>query len=552
MSSESPDLSGIIADGSDGDEVSNDQMEALCRIINQKTGLTLNKEKYRMRLRRKVRRKLRENDMEPAEYIRRVKQANNDEIRSLIDSVTVNETLVYRYPGQMRWLTRAAFPERFRHQPDSIRVVSAGCSTGAEPYSIAIALSEALRREGHDPEDPPFDVQIMGIDISPDALDQARTGTYGQRAVRQAPQAIRDRYFTREDKRTFSVVPALQSWTTFQRGNLLKCSLPSDSDFVFIRNVLIYFRNTERRRILRRLHTGLSPDGRIVVGHAEGLDEYRQWFRSEPEAPRGVYRRWNPGLSDDNDDDSSDSPSNNKPRITVRRRDETEKVISIEQMPGDDSSGRRLEEALYEKLNNTKEPTNRCVFDVRSLSDCSRAHLKVMARAISECLSDGAKIILRGSDDIVGELKRYSDSPWVVAGAENSDEPTTRSADKESRTENKKQKATESSSDFDIQDRFNNDRLSVRVCGDWSSDHRNFSSYVSDRIKQHSPSEVQIVLTKLTNWDEGLVPVLKRLEKLQNEQYDQLRIASDQPELATTLRRKGLDVEFRRSLDQQQ
>ncbi|MGM0646183.1 MAG: CheR family methyltransferase, partial [Thermodesulfobacteriota bacterium] len=157
------------------------------------------------------------------------------------------------------------------------RLWCAAASTGEEPYTLAITLSENLRQVN--------DTKILATDISTKVLDTARRGLYDQQKVSKIPPQMRSKYFSavRQNGGTaYEVAPRLKNMITFARLNLAEPPFPMRGplDVVFCRNVMIYFDNPVRKRLLDEMYRLLKPGGYLMVGHAESLSGLLSEFKS--------------------------------------------------------------------------------------------------------------------------------------------------------------------------------------------------------------------------------------------------------------------------------
>ncbi len=200
---------------------------------------------------------------------------NSDaEWSALEDEITVGETFFFRFVEQFAALERTILPALIRDRADSrrLRIWSAGCSTGAEPYSVAILLHRLLGDRLAD-----WSISILGTDISASALDAARTAEYGDWALRSLSDAERRRDFTAvpgDRVSRWRLRPAFQRMVRFERQNLLHLleadpSVLPHYDLVLCRNVLIYFSADRVQALLQRFGNVLAPDGWLLLGHAE-------------------------------------------------------------------------------------------------------------------------------------------------------------------------------------------------------------------------------------------------------------------------------------------
>jgi len=263
-------------------------VERFREMLEQLTGLTF--ADWRMDgLRRAMAARMSAHGIRQASrYLRMFESAGlrQKELSSILDLLTVNETYFFRYPAQMDFFRQSVLPElaRQRQGLSPIRVWSAGCSTGEEPYSLAIIAwelfgSEASRR-----------VEIVATDVSAAALHAARRAEYGPRSLRLLDAACRARYFQPLPGDRFLLRDFIRQMVQFRHGSLLDdLQRPDIWEVVFCRNVLIYFAPAAAERFLRGLTQRLRPEGYLFVGHSETIDA--QFFVPAGPAELFVYRR---------------------------------------------------------------------------------------------------------------------------------------------------------------------------------------------------------------------------------------------------------------------
>ena len=202
------------------------------------------------------------------------------ERQHLLDEVTIQETHFFRNPPQVRALRTHVLPELLRHAEAHgrrLRIWSAGCSTGEEPYTIAMVLRELL------PSTAGWDVKIVATDVSARALAAARTGRYGARAVMMASPEELARHFVPAPDGGHEVRPEIRELVEFRHHNLVTEAVPfapsERIDLVLCRNVTIYFGRETTRALMARLHTCLRDGGYLFLGHSETLWQVSEDFR---------------------------------------------------------------------------------------------------------------------------------------------------------------------------------------------------------------------------------------------------------------------------------
>lgn len=218
------------------------------------------------------------------------------EFQALVNEVAIGETFFFRYLEQFEALRALAIPECLRRNAGvrALRVWSAGCSIGAEAYSVEILLKRAFGAELKG-----WSVSIMGTDINHAFLAQAKAATYGDWAMRGAPDDVRDACFE-PCVNGWRLKAAYREWTRFFHFNLVDSALPAYAeglagfDIVLCRNVMIYFDEPSRARLVRGLHDALADGGWLLVGHAEAGMELSTLFTPVSVPGATLYRKPHP------------------------------------------------------------------------------------------------------------------------------------------------------------------------------------------------------------------------------------------------------------------
>ncbi|MFA5866383.1 MAG: CheR family methyltransferase [Actinomycetota bacterium] len=210
-----------------------------------------------------------------ADYYRLLERGEDgdEEFKKLLDLVTVNETCFFRNPAQFEVLKRHVLPEIINRKlaagEKSIRVWSAGCSTGEEAYSVAITLMEAL------PDPKSWRIDILATDISRQVLGDAQQACYGAHALREIPPVVLRRYFKARGDGKQCLDPAIVDMVSFNYHNLVKEPYPllilGGWDIIFCRNVTIYFKLETVRAVVGGFYNALRDGGYLFIGHAESL-----------------------------------------------------------------------------------------------------------------------------------------------------------------------------------------------------------------------------------------------------------------------------------------
>jgi len=207
-----------------------------------------------------------------AEYYRYLRscdpQARKQELEEIVDRVTTNETYFFRESYQLTAFRDEILPELYDKRPRGKRlsVWSAGCASGEEAYTIAILIQETALFDD-------WDVRVFGSDISRRVLATARKGAYGRSSFRATDERLQRRYF-REIEGKHQVRDDVRSLVSFGQINLIDepmMALVGDVDVIFCRNVLIYFDQASRKRVIDILYRKLARGGYLLLGHSESL-----------------------------------------------------------------------------------------------------------------------------------------------------------------------------------------------------------------------------------------------------------------------------------------
>ncbi|HAM50338.1 MAG TPA: chemotaxis protein CheR, partial [Nitrospiraceae bacterium] len=224
----------------------------------------------RFLLERRLSRRVRTNHLEDfRDYYRLLlyDRKREEELEAIIDVLTVNETYFFREQNQLRAFSEEILPVlKNTCRNKKIRIWSAGCSTGEEPYTIAMLILEYGNFAG-------WDIEILGSDINQRVLTSARRGVYRKNSFRTTDNYFIEKYFT-EENALFTISDKVKQAVSFCYLNLLdpfKVKFISRMDIVFCRNVLIYFDCEARKKVINDFHDRLLDGGYLLLGHAESL-----------------------------------------------------------------------------------------------------------------------------------------------------------------------------------------------------------------------------------------------------------------------------------------
>ncbi|MGD8189207.1 CheR family methyltransferase [Brevibacillus ginsengisoli] len=188
-----------------------------------------------------------------------------------LDRMTINVSEFYRNPGRWEVLQNKILP-RLQQESKKLKLWSAACSTGEEPYTLSLVLiAKQLQR----------DASILATDIDEGAIAKAKQGVYSDRSLQDCPKDLLDRYFTK-DSITYQVSPEIKRMVTFKKHNLLADSFESGFDLIICRNVMIYFTEEAKHELYHKFSRALRPGGVLFVGSTEQIFQPQQYqFESE-------------------------------------------------------------------------------------------------------------------------------------------------------------------------------------------------------------------------------------------------------------------------------
>jgi chemotaxis protein methyltransferase CheR len=205
--------------------------------------------------------------------------ARGAEMKKLYEVITTNETSFYRNPPQLKVFQEKVMTDVLkscREKGRKLRIWSAGCSTGEEPYTISIILHEMLRAEL-----ATWDIRITANDLSERVLEAARRGVYNDYTLRTTPEEIAARYFDMDNgqNKIKAEVKRLVSFGQINLRDRVQLKRVERSQVVFCRNVIIYFDDEMKKRVINAFYDNLLPGGYLIIGHSESLHNITRAFK---------------------------------------------------------------------------------------------------------------------------------------------------------------------------------------------------------------------------------------------------------------------------------
>jgi len=249
--------------------------EKLTTIVKERAGIVLNDRKRALVYSRLSRRLRALNFNAFSEYCAYLDSGTGEEeFRLLVNAITTNLTGFFREPHHFEFLTKESTALLASGRASKLRIWSAGCSSGEEPYSIAMTVRKAAGEQSR------HDIKVLATDIDTDMVATAKAGRYLTEKTDPIPEVLRRSYVRSVDGTTSEIAPAIKSMITFNQLNLLEpWPMKGPFDFIFCRNVIIYF-DTETKTILfDRFADILRPGGWMVIGHSENLFRISNRFR---------------------------------------------------------------------------------------------------------------------------------------------------------------------------------------------------------------------------------------------------------------------------------
>lgn len=226
-----------------------------------------------------------------------------EEFPQLLNLLTIKETYFFRNQPQFKVLREKILPEIIKRKtkgkglcPPQLRLWSAGCSSGEEPYSLAMSIREVI------PNPQDWKIEILATDMSPEALEKGKRGVYGKRAVKYIDKVYLDKYFKRSDLSVeqprqaggrYYLKDEIRGMVKFLYHNLVNDVFPENLDLIFCRNVTIYFKRPLTKKIIEKFYQSLGEGGYLIIGHSETLYGMSSGFELVNLGDAFVYRKVN-------------------------------------------------------------------------------------------------------------------------------------------------------------------------------------------------------------------------------------------------------------------
>lgn len=208
------------------------------------------------------------------EYVAAIK-SSKELFDEFVNYLTINVSEFYRNPEQWDYLEKKVFPELISKFGHGIKIWSAACSTGDEPYSLVMLLSKFL---------PLHQIKIIATDIDEQVIAKAKVGLYKSTSLAALPEEFKKRYFTQINDSTFQISDEIKKRVEFRKHNLLKDPYIDKCHLIVCRNVMIYFTEEAKQDIYKKFNTALVKEGILFVGSTEQMTNYRDLNYSSPKS----------------------------------------------------------------------------------------------------------------------------------------------------------------------------------------------------------------------------------------------------------------------------
>lgn len=252
------------------------ELSEIRMLIEERTSIRFDESRERFFSTRVREHMVRRGHARGTDLLRSIRKTNF-EFQALLESLLTQETSFFRYPGVFEAFEKRVLPElhikKFWKNPRSLRIWSAGCSTGEEPYSIAISVADALSFSDA------WSVEILATDIGRSALSTAERGIYSGRSIASVNERQLANYFQQADG-GHEVRPRLRKMVNFVHMNLNNGVYVGKMDVIFCMNVLIYFSEERRRELVQHFFNALEPGGYLFLGHSESISKMPVKFQA--------------------------------------------------------------------------------------------------------------------------------------------------------------------------------------------------------------------------------------------------------------------------------
>lgn len=197
-------------------------------------------------------------------YVKLLK-TDNEKFEEFVSYLTINVSEFYRNPEQWDYMDKTIIPELIGKFGKNLKIWSAACSTGDEPYSLVMALSRHI---------PLNQIKIFATDIDKQILEKAKLGLYNEKSIENVPKDLKEKYFEKIGA-SYKISDEIKARVEFKQHNLLKDPYNTNYHMIVCRNVLIYFTEEAKEEVFRKFFTSLAPKGCLFIGSTEQIVNYK-------------------------------------------------------------------------------------------------------------------------------------------------------------------------------------------------------------------------------------------------------------------------------------
>lgn len=241
-----------------------DNYEAFKKDVLKLTNIDLNFYKEKQ-MRRRIDTLATKNGCSDYESFVKLLRTDKEKFEQFVNFLTINVSEFYRNPDEWKRMDEIIIPKLIKENGRNLKIWSAACSTGDEPYSLAMAFSRHL---------PLSNIQILATDIDKQVIQHAQVGLYDEKSIAGVPADLKSKYFTKIGN-SYQISNEIKKCVTFKEHNLLNDKYPQNFDLILCRNVVIYFTDEAKSMIYRSFYQSLKPKGVLFIGSTEQITDYK-------------------------------------------------------------------------------------------------------------------------------------------------------------------------------------------------------------------------------------------------------------------------------------
>lgn len=240
--------------------------EGFKKDVLRLTGIDLNAYKERQ-MKRRIDTLIARNKFDGYDSYTKALQNDSQKFEEFVNYLTINVSEFYRNPSLWKTLEDIVLPQLISNYGENLKIWSAACSTGDEPYSLAMVMAKKV---------PMNKIKIIATDIDAQVLEKAQMGVYGANSLKGLPDEYKNKYFQKMGDRAFKISDDIKKCVEFKKHNLLKDEYPANCHLIVCRNVMIYFTDEAKDEIYKKFNRSLVKGGCLFVGNTEQIINYKE------------------------------------------------------------------------------------------------------------------------------------------------------------------------------------------------------------------------------------------------------------------------------------